>query len=302
MLPAVAIIVFNRPDITQRLLCCLRIMKPRVIYVISDGPRPDRPGEGELVEATRQLFEEPGWPCDIHREYASKNMGCMGRVSSGLDKVFSEVDRAIILEDDCIPAPEFWPFCKDVLDRYAEDDRVMSISGSNYQCEYRRGMFSYYFSRYPHSGGWATWGRAWRKFDRTLAAWPDAVGRGVMHDALPSFRARMYWRYILNKVKAGEIDSWAYRWTFSCWLNRGVCVIPEVNLITNIGVGQDSTHTTEKTRFLGMLAGKMTFPLRHPDNVLADRAADEHTEDTIFSKSILNRTKWVLSKLGLGNT
>ena len=144
----IAYIVFNRPRHTERSFAILRKQQPSQLFIISDGPRIEHPTDAERCAEVRAIVERVDWPCEVYRHYAESNLGCKQRVSSGLDWVFAQVERAIILEDDCLPHPDFFEFCENLLDRYANDSRVWVISGDNFQNGHRRGRAAYYFSKY----------------------------------------------------------------------------------------------------------------------------------------------------------
>ena len=132
---------------------------------------------GALRAGARAVTEEVDWPCEVERDYADANLGCKRRVSTGVSWVFEQAEEAILLEDDCLPHPSFFRYCEELLERYRDDDRVMHISGDNLRFG-RRGEASYFFSRYPHVWGWASWRRAWRHYDPDLREWTMAARQG----------------------------------------------------------------------------------------------------------------------------
>jgi hypothetical protein len=169
----VAFIIFNRPQTTEAVFAEIARARPRQLLVIADGARTDHPDDSEKCSAARAVINRVNWDCDVSTNYAETNLGCKQRVSSGLDWVFGLVEKAIILEDDCLPEPTFFHFCQELLERYCDDWRVMHISGDNFQLGHRRSSDSYYFSRYSHVWGWATWQRAWKFYDVEMKLWPD---------------------------------------------------------------------------------------------------------------------------------
>ena len=171
----VAFFIFKRPALTARVFERIRAAKPPRLLVVADGPRPSRPEEAQLCEATRKVVSTPDWPCELLVNFADENLGNRRRLSSGLNWVFEQCDQAIILEDDCLPSASFFPFCSEMLNRYRDDARIMHISGDNFQDGHRSGTGSYYFSRYSLSWGWASWRRAWRHYDVALSMWPIAL-------------------------------------------------------------------------------------------------------------------------------
>ena len=153
----VAFLVFNRPETTRRVFAEIAKARPRKLLLVADGPRRQLPDEHARCREVRQIVSGVDWDCEILTNYSEDNLGCVVRVSTGIDWVFTQVEDAIILEDDCLPHPTFFRFCDEMLEMYRVDDRIMTISGDNFQFGRRRWNYSYYFSRYPHIWGWATW-------------------------------------------------------------------------------------------------------------------------------------------------
>jgi hypothetical protein len=183
------------------------------------------------------------WDCDVLTNFADVNLGCKNRVSSGLNWVFSTVEEAIILEDDCLPHPTFFPFSDELIERYRDDERIGMISGDSFQMGRSTEPFSYYFSRYAHVWGWASWRRAWKDYDVDLTAWPEVRDRRLLDAILPEPGVRKYWEKIFDAVHAGEVDTWAYQWLFTNWIQNRLTILPTQNLISNIGFTEVATHT-----------------------------------------------------------
>jgi hypothetical protein len=282
----VSLFVFNRPELTERVLARIREAAPRLLFVVADGPRSDRLGEAEKCAEVRCIVEAGiDWPCEVIRDYSSVNLGCARRVSSGLDGVFAREEEVIILEDDCVPDASFFPYCTELLHRFRSDPRVGVIAGSNFQRGDVTGGMSYYFSRYPHCWGWAAWRRAWRTYDHAMAAWPEAKRNGWLQRFLGDRHESSYWERIFDGVHAGLIDSWAYRWTFACWQNELLSALPAVNLVTNIGFGPAATHTRRPHITSGSASSALLFPLRHPMQVERHTQADRYTYTHHFNPS-----------------
>lgn len=302
----VVLIVFRRPDTTRRVLDAIRRARPRQLFVIADGPHEKHPTDAEQCQATRDVVAEVDWDCDVRRNYADENMGCQQRVATGLDWVFDQVDRAIILEDDCVPDPSFFSFCAKMLDRYESETHVMTVSGNNFQPE-RRTKYSYYFSRYMHCWGWATWQRAWRQFDISTDEWSTVRDEDWLSEIFESSSAASYWRDTLDRVFKGEVDSWAYVWQYNIWMRGGLNVLPEVNLVRNIGFDDGALHTKQGTSPAAH-ASSIEQPIRHPPVIVRHRTADQYTQKHYFQrslryrltdkiKSLINNNKKLVEKL-----
>lgn len=288
--------IFNRPESTRRAFDAIRAAKPKKLFVVADGPRADRAGEAEKCAQTRAIIDEVDWDCEVYRSFSETNLGCRVRVSSGITWAFGLVDRAIILEDDCMASLSFFRYCADLLDRYEHDDRVMMISGNNFlfgQAEATTD--SYYFSRYPHVWGWATWRRAWEKYDHDLARWPEIRDRKLFDQYISSKIERYYWESIFQHVYDGHINSWAYPWTYSIWANSGLCITPSQNLVRNIGFGAEATHTKQSEVYepLSSLdAEELSLPLTHPTAMLVS-----HDNDGVEAKLRAARSRGLINAL-----
>ncbi|ORV64797.1 methyltransferase type 11 [Mycobacterium europaeum] len=246
--------------------------------MVADGPRTSRPGDEEKCAAARAIIDSVDWDCDVQRNFSETNMGCSLRISSGINWAFEFVDKAIILEDDCVPSVSFVPYCAELLDRYASDERVMMVSGNNFLFGDATPADSYYFSRYPHVWGWATWRRAWEKYDHDMTRWPEIRDRKLFHQYFPKVIERCYWESVFQHVYQGSIDSWGYRWVYSVWVNSGLSVAPARNLIRNIGFGADATHTKWDSVYSSLVsqgAEELDLPLTHPATVLASFDNDD---------------------------
>ncbi len=280
----VVLILFRRPEETARLIEALSTLRPRQIFVIADGPRCDIPGEAQACAAARAELERISWPCDIFSDLAAVNLGLKRRVESGLDWVFSQVEEAIILEDDCIPHPSFFRFCEELLQRFRREDRVMTISGSSLLPEDARGAQSYRFSRYPLIWGWATWRRAWQRYDPEMRNWQGEASRAWLSAQLPrNPAAQRYWSYCFQKTRE-QRHTWDYAWTHACWLHQGLSVLPYRNLVTNIGFGKSASHTFDPgNRYANLAAQEMQFPLIHPAAMEPDLQHDLRLEAEAYS-------------------
>jgi hypothetical protein len=202
-------------------------------------------------------------------------MGCKARVASGIGRAFEEVDGAIILEDDCVPSPSFFRYCGELLELYAEDERVMVVSGDNQLFGAAKVEDSFYFSRLPHMWGWATWRRAWALCDLEMRLWPEIRARGLLKQYFRRESERYYWDSLLQYVYEGRIDTWDYQWNLSIWANSGLCAVPARNLVRNIGFDADATHTKGDSAYARLSAEELGFPLSHPSTILARSDLDE---------------------------
>lgn len=269
----VALVVFNRPHLTEQTLAAIRRVAPRELFVIADGPRDDRPDDRELCAATRALTDTVDWPCEVHRRFAARNLGLEANVELGLDWLFSQTDAAIVLEDDCHPDPSFFPYVEELLARYRDDPRIWQISGSSLGVPERAfGGDSYAFTAWASVWGWATWAERWQRH-RTIFPRDhqdgDAPVRTVAAVQQPGLLVTRSGQHHFAAA-AASADTVTHGWDKHWWLTMmtlgTLAVSPSANLVENVGWGADATH--------GAADGKrdhpavaMTFPLRHPARV-----------------------------------
>ena len=291
----VALFIYIRPDTTELVFAEIARAKPPILLVVADGPPTDNRAAAEKCAATRAIVERVDWPCVVHTNYSDVNLGLKHRISSGLDWVFETVEEAIVLEDDCLPDPTFFRFCEELLERYRNDTRIMMISGNNWQRGQRRTDHSYYFSLFPHVWGWASWRRAWALYDVEMTNWPEIRNDGWLSDILHDAPTLKHWTLIFEEVHGGKIDMWAYQMFFSAWSQSALSILPNVNLVTNVGMGHsDAVHTTWADSGLQVEAQSLEFPISHPKFVIRDSVADEITQRTHFRQPRVGRVrkKW----------
>lgn len=291
----VALILFNRPELTGRVFEQIAKVRPCRLYLIADGPRPSHPEDVLKCEQARNITQSVNWDCQVIANFSDQNLGVKARVSSGISALFAVEDRAIILEDDCVPDPTFFYFCRDLLCKYQHDPRVMMIGGTNYQFGHNAVPWSYYFSIYPHIWGWATWASAWEHYDGDMQHWPEVKKYGLLSGLFPNPRHRRFWERRFQFTYDGRLDTWDYCWTLACWRQNGLAIVPTKNLVKNIGFGDGATHTLgRRSRWSNQPTAAMTFPLIHPPNFLRHTTADAYTQTTVFREHRLAPLKRML--------
>lgn len=289
----IAFIVFNRPAHTKRVFEAIREHRPTDLFLIADGPRHSNELDDLLCKEVRAIVSKIDWPCRVRRNFSDTNLGTKRRVGSDLDWVFSFVDRAIILEDDCLPHADFFEFCNALLDKYEHDDRVAAITGNNFQKGTIRGPFSYYFSKYPHIWGWATWRRSWERYQPDLPFWESWRNTRGWRLKTPSLVERRYWLKIFDSSFSGEIDSWAYPFHASIWKGGGLTATPNVNLVSNIGFDEHATRTKSDTSWLSDIPSGRIGTIEHPNDIEQDFEADKFVFDHVFGGRAY-RFPWII--------
>jgi len=263
----VVLLAYKRPEHTRRVFEAIREARPAVFMAVMDGPKAGDQQDHALVEATREVLDHIDWPCEFHQIYADSNLGLKRRVSSGLDEVFTLVDEAIILEDDCLPSPSFFPYATELLERYRTNDRVGIISGT----QRLRGRWqtdnSYLFSRDARIWGWATWSRTWKAFAESGdldANWTplEAENLGTLFASGPRRRSM-----VSMMTHSERLDSWALPFAVHCAQKGYLNPIPRENLVQNIGLGDGSTHTGFENYVVDVTRADIRLPLMHPSEV-----------------------------------
>lgn len=268
----VAFFIFNRPDVTKKTFERISQIRPKELFLIADGPRCFRNGEDDLVRETRRIVSEIDWPCIVKTNYSEINIGCRDRMHTGITWVFSNVERAIILEDDCLPSMAFFDFVKTMLDRYKDDYSVYSIAGSSFTGKIA--PQGYIYSDYSLMWGWATWRSRWEKY----SLMPDNYIRTVVFKWWKRPIDMIYWLTVFHRIKVGRLNSaWDYQWILTLWRESGRCIRPSVNLIRNEGFGEDATHTKSGDRFsdIGFYEGDASPLKKHSSNIDILKASEK---------------------------
>jgi hypothetical protein len=275
----VALFVFRRPDTTRRVFEAISKVRPTKLLLIADGARTDREGEAEACREVRNIVSQVTWPCEVDTNFAETNLGCQERMISGLNWVFSLVEEAIILEDDCLPDVSFFPFCHEMLEKYRGDSRVAAISGTNLVEKYLNIEDSYFFSRIGGNWGWATWRSEWHRYDRHLEDWPKLRRENILAEIFIQPKAIAHWTKVFDTMYANNgPNTWDYQWLYSHLKNNALTIVPRVNLVANIGFGHGATHTSAHDVRLTPPVGKMHFPLHHPSSFVPLRSMDSRLQ------------------------
>lgn len=266
----ILVLIFKRPELTQRVFDRIKAIRPKQLFVSADGARPHKAGEEELVQATRAIFENVDWDCEVKYLFRDQNLGCRSAVSGGINWFFENVERGIILEDDCIPDLTFFQFAEEMLEKYKDAPQIMSVSGLNLvqnDSFFQNLDNSYAFTRFTFYWGWATWRRAWQRMDVDMPAFPAFVEEGYINRLLKDRLAQQYILKRFEETYTKQNDSWAYAWFFNCILHEGLAIVPKNNLVENVGFGDQATHTDFAEASFQTPAIPLDFPLRHPAQI-----------------------------------
>ena len=299
----ILLIAYKRPDKVARVLESIKKIKPKTLYVACDGADSRNSVDFKAVKLTRKIIKEKiDWDTNLKIKFNKANKGCMKAVSEAISWFFENVDEGIILEDDCLPHKDFFPFCKELLIKYRFDKRVWCITGDNLQNDKWIGDGSYYFSRYNHCWGWASWKRCWVNYDVNISDWPYVKRKKLLNNIFDFSSEIKYWTNIFDSIHyQKKPNTWDYQWTYSCFINGGMTIIPNKALIQNIGFGNDATHTFGKipNDRLNIINKEETgiLPLIHPKYLLRSKEADRYTELNFFSGPKPFSMKWLHKKV-----
>lgn len=299
---AVLLLVFNRPDTTKKVLGQIRKVKPKRLYVGCDAARATKIGEDQVVGEVRSIIQEMvDWECELHTLYQTQNLGCKMAVSGALSWFFEQEEMGIILEDDCLPDLSFFSYCEELLLRFKDDESIFMISGNNFQRGNKVTSYSYYYSWLTHIWGWASWRRSWQKVDLEMKNWEEFKRNGGVSQIYPNRTYAKAWERTFERYLAGKYNTWDYPLLFASWWHRQLTVLPEVNLVTNIGFGGVNTHTSNdtQTKLSGIPAFELLDLLHNPikkPNLVADYKTFRFY---MFPSLMRKLTRIIKSKLGL---
>lgn len=294
---AVLCIFFARPEVLAKSFESIRQARPRKLLLWQDGPRPGREDDIDNIVRCREIVENIDWECEVYKNYHNKNMGCDPSTHYAHKWAFSIVDKCIILEDDLVPSQSFYPFCKELLDKYENDYRIDRICCFNILGQYDT-EGDYFFSKYGCSIGWATWKRTADKWetDYGFLNSPEAKEYLAYTSKVDGSKTDLIKR--LEKEKESGIPYWEMVTGISTLLNNGLVIYSSKNLIANIGLDPNSTHSASSIedipssgqKFFFSKTYEYTFPLRHPrymyDNIKFRNLVSNKSKRTLLSKIV----------------
>lgn len=279
----ILLIAFNRPSETVQVFEAIRKMQPTRLYIAADAPRPNREDDVKLCQEVKSIVSKIDWPCSVKHLYQEKNLGCRFGPVAAMDWFFENEEQGIVLEDDCLPNEDFFPFCEEMLELYKNDERIFAICGRNPLGKYDINK-SYFFSRTFKEWGWASWRRAW-KHNKIDAETFDAASNENIFARLFEDEKMAHFLHTTNKsVHYEKHVAWDYVWQFNIFSQHGLVIVPAVNLVKNIGLNS-GTHFGVDTKIVRKVFDvgtyNLTFPLKHPSFIFADHIYDHRCFYTI---------------------
>lgn len=294
--PPVLFLVFNRPEPTFRVFEAIRKARPEKLYVAADGPRSNRPGEAEYCTQARRVVERVDWPCQVRTLFREQNVGCRRAVSEAITWFFESEEEGIILEDDCLPAPDFFHFCSEALGVYRSEPQVMHVGGHVLlEAPDKEDLF---FSHLVPIWGWATWRRAWNTFDTEMSR-IDELEQLPLNEWFGSQASNV--RKAIRRIHDDKVDAWGARWALSVLVNDGLSVLPRSNLISNVGFGKDATHTKVDSHLANLPLGGLSEALARKPDLSADPSYDEAylrimNRKSNLGKRLVNKVQELLAR------
>lgn len=294
----VLFLIFNRIDVTRVSFNAIKAARPPRMYIASDGARSHVVGEQRLVDDVRQfVLSNIDWNCDVKTLFRQDNLGCRRAVSEAIGWFFTQEERGIVLEDDCVATKTFFTFCDELLEKYATDQRVWHIGGTSALSPTLEGQ-SYYFSKYSHIWGWASWRRAWMHYDVDMAKYSRVEVEDIVSDVTSDRRIRQIWKKNFDRAARKLVDTWDYQWYYCIWRNAGLSILPIINLVVNIGFAPDATHTRDPNNPLARLqCGEIPIVL-HPERVARHKRLDDLNARRLFCPPFPLRVRAFLATIG----
>jgi hypothetical protein len=279
----VLLLAYNRPEKLSQLIQRIRVLRPSVLLVSVDGPKISKPGDKDLVLATQKIIQSIDWDVKIETRFREENIGLRLAVQDSVNWAISQYGKVIVIEDDAVPGPQLLDFFNFNLQKFADDQKVMHVSG--YNVVPPQNLLSdtgSRFSRYPESFAWATWERAWKHYDENLTWGLESSVRDIAK-ITGSTTSALRWKLNFHDAAAGRIGSWAYRWISSMWSQNGTTVAPNRNLLSYSGF-DEGTHTVRSPRWKDLPIENLSFS--ENDNLtITDLEADNWTGSSVFREN-----------------
>lgn len=306
----IALIFFTRPKTFAKVFEQVKKVRPKQLFLIQDGARANSPDDLEKIEACRKIAEDIDWECEVYKNYSEVNLGCGVRPSSGISWVFEHVDRAIILEDDCVPCESFFPYCEEMLEKYKDDERVAYVSGLNHFGEWDCGDYSYFFAKTGAIAAWATWKRAWQRYDFRVNAIKDEYLKRIIKYQITDKNAAKIrfnnWVKVSQKMEEDtSLSYWDMQWGLVKYSQNQLVIVPKYNQICNIGVGSDSSHAqgmndvkfVKYKNFVFIPTKNLELPIVHQRYCICDTEYDNLLYKCMYGSSLIKKIKKPVKKI-----
>lgn len=296
---AVLFLIFKRINVTKQSFEAIRKAKPTKLFIAADGARKNQPQESANVEVVREyVLNHIDWECEVHTKFSDKNYGSKIAVSEAIAWFFDNVEMGIIIEDDIVPSISFFEYCCELLERFKSDNNIGVIGGYGVHSNEIQIPESYAAIKYPLTWGWASWRRVWENYDVHMKSWPALNKRKFIKDITNDRGGRVYWEHAFKATYNGKVDAWDYQLCLQFFQNNLKCIVPGKNLISNIGFGEDATHTSDPNDSRAKMVNEdLEFPLVHPNDLSKfSQAIEQYYDKNDFRLPTIYQKLWVKIK------
>lgn len=283
---AIAIFCFNRPSQTKKVFNQIKKIKPNKIFLIMDGPRKKNKLDKINCNKVKKIITSINWNCKVYKNFNKSNEGLKKRFITGLTWVFSKVDKAIILEDDCLPSNDFFYFCDQLLKYYQNSKKVKFITGNCFQKKNMKIKETYYFSKYSHIWGWAAWRSTWKLYNDNEKYWKKYLNSKKFQKVCEDQNERKYWSNMFENIQNGKLKSWAFYMLLSLWKNNLLTATPSINLVENVGFNAFGTNTKKLNINSKLSDNYIDRPIKHPKKIMLNKEADKFVFKNIYSSNL----------------
>jgi len=297
----VFLVFFNRPEPLKKVFESIRMARPSKLFLCQDGAREGNKSDLENINKCREIVSNIDWECEVYHDYSKSNLGCGMRIFSGITNAFKKVDRLIIIEDDIVANQSFYRFCEELLEKYRDDKRINMISGMNHMGIYDKTKKDYFFTESGSIWGWATWKRAWEQVEYDM---PYIEDKDLMNNLYNSLSNK---QKAIKLIKTGEerrkilsngqkLSAWSYQAGMGMYLNNQVNIVPKYNLISNIGLTEESVHAVNDLkkipkglqRVFFAPTYELNFPINHPKYMINDKYYEKQVDKIMGNNFWIN--------------
>lgn len=241
----VLMVTFRRYELTKKIFEEVKKVKPKKLFILSDGPRENSKDDAIEINKVRGIFQNIDWDCEVKTLFREKNLGLKENLVSGINWFFENVEEGIIIEDDVFPSQSFFWFCQQMLEKYRNDTRIMHITGYKLkESDGKEKVSTYFFTQFPNVWGWATWRRAWKLNNPDMVGFEKFREQKQVRNIFNGRNMQKYYDKLFQEVHAGKIVTWDYQWFYSVFTNHGLVVRPYECLTQNLGFAEDNATNT----------------------------------------------------------
>ena len=290
---------FDNLETTLEVFKQIKKIKPSKLFLVQDAPRNNVDGESKRCQNLKEIIEKKiNWDCQINRLYRTENLGPGAGTADAIKWFFDQVEFGIVLEHDCLPHPDFFNYCETLLIKYMNVSEVKLINGSSYFIDYVSNRMSYHFAASGQLWGWAAWKRSFINYEQDIKKINKVEVLSAINVMFKEIRVREYWYQTVFWLLENKVNTWDYQLLYMIWINNGLIIVPNVNLISNIGFGQKAIHCKDLNSPLANSSVNNILPLVHPTKIKYLHKSDTNYHDNFLNKLYNSSIK----KLGIYET